>query len=147
MVTVAYISTSNHNVLVPSVRVSPMLLLPPPSFSTLKALRISLRPKITLPIQNWAPGEVDLQEKGLENIMCLARSPSHTNPLYNHDHRSSIYHPFLDYFPLLSLSLLCFTFTCGLGPLPWVLSNEVNITTSSILPITIILSSVQQRNM
>jgi len=35
------------------------------------------------------------------------------------------YHPFLDYFPLLSLSLLCFTFTCGLGPLPWVLSNEL----------------------
>merc|ERR1712168_12122 len=35
------------------------------------------------------------------------------------------YHPFLDYFPLLSLSLLCFTFTCGLVPLPWVLSNEL----------------------
>ena len=41
----------------------------------------------------------------------------------------SSYHPFLDFFPLLSLSLLCFTFTCGLGPLPWVLSNEVNFAT------------------
>ena len=123
-------------VLVPSLRVSPMLPLPPPSSSILKAPRISLRPKTTLSIQNWAPGEVDLQVKRLGNIFCLAHSPSQTKPLDNHHQHDPSYHPFLDYFPLISLSLLCFTFTCGLGPLPWVLSNEVNITTTWSLPIT-----------
>ena len=44
---------------------------------------------------------------------------------------NSSFHPLLDYLPLLSLSLLCFTFTCGLGPLPWVLSNEVSFKSNS----------------
>ena len=44
---------------------------------------------------------------------------------------NSSFHLLLDYLPLLSLSLLCFTFTCGLGPLPWVLSNEVSFKSNS----------------
>ena len=68
-------------------------------------------------------GSVNLRGKKFHSILPQPSNQHH----YGHPHHDlySSIHPFLDYLPLLSLSLLCFTFTCGLGPLPWVLSNEV----------------------
>ena len=92
---------------------SPMLPLPRPFSSTHIALRTFLQLEIQRTCQSWGWSICANQGSNMQMIL------------------NSSFHPLLDYLPLLSLSLLCFTFTCGLGPLPWVLSNEVNFKSNS----------------
>ena len=109
-----------------------MLPLPRPFSSTRTALRTFLQREIARACQSWGWSICANQGSNMQMI-CY-----------------SSFHPLLDYLPLLSLSLLCFTFTCGLGPLPWVLSNEVSFKSNSsqiamrgISLIDLLLSNIQ----